>query len=168
MCAVFRCSGFTPATFAIVAVVLSTFSGSALSAGAATLRFQILTGKIPGTDIFAEIEIRQALQMGRIPPVLNAVLQKDYLLHTAPDLVNGSFKLPDGSQLYFSCQAALSEEGRSATLTKLVFAHQTDKESQFPGNDETVTADEPLVKDQAVPSGKTTAFYFLLVSLVRD
>jgi len=168
MCAVFRCSGFTPATFAIVAVVLSTFSGSALSAGAATLRFQILTGKIPGTDIFAEIEIRQALQMGRIPPVLNAVLQKDYLLHTAPDLVNGSFKLPDGSQLFFSCQAALSEEGRSATLSKLVFARKTGKESQFPANDETVTANEPLVKDQAVPSGKTTAFYFLLVSLVRD
>ena len=168
MCAAFRFSGSTPATFATVAVILSTLLGFAISADAATLRFQILTGKIPGADILAEIEIRQALQMGRIPPVLNAVLEKEYTLHTEPDSVDGSFKLSDGSQLFFSCQAALSEGGRGATLLKLVFAHRTGTESQFPANDETVTPNEPLVKDQLVPSGNTTAFYFLLVSLVRD
>jgi hypothetical protein len=168
MCAVFRFSGSMPATFAAVAVVLSTLLGFAISAGATTLKVQILTGKIPGADILAEIELRQALQMGRIPPVLNAVLEKDYLLRAEPESINGSFKLPDGSQLFFSCQAALSEAGRGATLSKLVFARKTGKESQFPANDETVTPEEPLVKDQVVPSGNTTAFYFLLVSLVRD
>jgi hypothetical protein len=168
MCAVFRLSGSMPATFATVAVVLSTLLGFAISAGATTLKFQILTGKISGADILAEIELRQALQMGRIPPVLNPVLEKEYSLRPEPGSVNGTFKLPDGSQLFFSCQAALSEEGRGATLSKLVFAHKTGKESHFPANDETVTADEPLVKDQVVPSGNTTAFYFLLVSLVRD
>src|SRR5262249_44282999 len=125
MCAVFRYSGSTPATFATVAVILSTLLGLAISADATTLRFQILTGKIPGADILAEIEIRQALQIGRIPAVLNAVLDKQYSLHTEPGSVNGSFKLPDGSQLFFSCQAALSQEGRGATLSKLVFAHKT-------------------------------------------
>src|SRR5690349_21714896 len=107
MCAVFRFSGSMPATLAAVAVVLSTLLGFAISAGATTLKVQILTGKIPGADILAEIELRQALQMGRIPPVLNAVLEKDYLLRAEPESINGSFKLPDGSQLFFSCQAAL-------------------------------------------------------------